>query len=152
MKKTIIISISLGIVLISLILGYRMYEKKQKENCTKRAMEVEEELKRQEIQTITPKQAKEKMTQEENLIILDVRTQEEYQQGYIPKSQLLPLQELENRVDKEIQDKSTPILVYCRSGVRSKKACEILVKKGYKKVWDMGGILDWPYEIERNEM
>lgn len=98
---------------------------------------------------ISSKTAKEKMEQKEKLTILDVRTKREYDQGHIPNAILLPLGEIEQKANEILCHKEEVILVYCRSGVRSKQAINLLVKLGYTNVYDLGGILNWPYEIEK---
>ena len=97
---------------------------------------------------ITAKEAKLIMEQEKDYIILDVRSQEEFDQGHIPGAILIPDTEIEARAEKELQDKDQLILVYCRSGRRSKLAAESLVKLGYTNIREFGGIIDWPYEVE----
>ena len=96
---------------------------------------------------ITPKEAKKIMDTESNIIILDVREKYEYDEGHIEGAMLLPLGEVEEKAHLYLTDKSQKILVYCRSGRRSKEACNILVKLGYTNIYEFGGILDWPYEI-----
>ena len=93
---------------------------------------------------ITAQEAKELMDSEENYIILDVRTPEEYAQGHIPGAVLIPDTEIELLAEKELPDKDQLLLVYCRSGRRSKLASEALVKLGYTNIKEFGGILDWP--------
>ena len=97
---------------------------------------------------ITAEEAKQIMDNEEGYIILDVRTQEEYDQGHIPGAVLIPNTEIEARAEEGLPDKDQLILVYCRSGNRSKKAAEILVELGYTNIKEFGGIIDWPYEVE----
>ena len=79
--------------------------------------------------------------------IIDARTQEEYDEGHIPGAILIPEYEIADRAEKELPDKDQLILVYCRSGRRSKIAAEELVKLGYTNVKEFGGIIDWEYEI-----
>ena len=88
------------------------------------------------------------MDSEEGYVILDVRTQEEYDQGHIPGAILIPNTEIEARAEQELPDKDQLILVYCRSGRRSKLAADILVSLGYTDIREFGGIIDWPYEVE----
>ncbi len=95
---------------------------------------------------ITPEQAKTIMDTETNYIIIDARTEEEFAQGHIENAILIPEYEIADRAEKELPDKSQLILVYCRSGRRSKIASEELVKLGYTNVKEFGGIIDWPYE------
>ena len=97
---------------------------------------------------ITAEEAKQIMDTEEGYIILDVRTQEEYDEGHIPGAILIPNTEIEARAEEELTDKDQLILVYCRSGRRSKLAAEILVELGYTNIREFGGIIDWPYEVE----
>lgn len=97
---------------------------------------------------ITAEEAKEIMDSEEGYIILDVRTQEEYDHGHIPGAILIPNTEIEDRAEEVLTDKDQLILVYCRSGRRSQLAAEALVELGYTNIKEFGGILDWPYEVE----
>lgn len=99
---------------------------------------------------ITAEEAKRIMDNEEDYIILDVRTQAEYDQGHIPGAILIPNTEIETRAEKVLEDKDQLILVYCRTGRRSKLAAEILVELGYTNIKEFGGIVDWPYEVEHN--
>ena len=91
--------------------------------------------------------AKALMDSESGYIIIDARTQEEYDQGHIPGASMIPEYEIADRAEKELPDKDQLILVYCRSGRRSKIAAEELVKLGYTNVKEFGGIIDWKYEI-----
>ena len=97
---------------------------------------------------ITAEEAKEIMDSEEGYIILDVRTQEEYDESHIPGAILIPHTEIEARAEEVLTDKDQLILVYCRSGRRSKIAAEALVELGYTNIKEFGGIIDWPYETE----
>ena len=97
---------------------------------------------------ITADEAKRIMDTQEGYIILDVRTKEEYEQLRIPGAILIPNDEIRERALTELPDKDQLILVYCRSGRRSKLAAEILVELGYTNIREFGGIIDWPYETE----
>ena len=97
---------------------------------------------------ITAEEAKEIMDTEDGYIILDVRTQEEYDQGHIPGAVLIPDTEIEAKAEEVLTDKKQLLLVYCRSGRRSKLAAEALVELGYTNIKEFGGIIDWPYEVE----
>ena len=99
--------------------------------------------------SITAQEAKKIIDTEEDCIILDVRTQEEYDEGHIPDAILIPDTEVENRAEEELPDKEQLILVYCRSGRRSKLAAQILADLGYSNVKEFGGIIDWPYEVTK---
>ena len=96
---------------------------------------------------ISGAEAKALMDSESGYIIIDARTQEEYDQGHIPGAILIPEYEIADLAEKELPDKDQLILVYCRSGRRSKIAAEELVKLGYTNVKEFGGIIDWKYEI-----
>ena len=96
---------------------------------------------------ISGAEAKALMDSESGYVIIDARTQEEYDQGHIPGAILIPEYEIADRAEKELPDKDQLILVYCRSGRRSKIAAEELVKLGYTNVKEFGGIIDWNYEI-----
>ena len=96
---------------------------------------------------ITPQQAKEIMDTEQDYIIIDARTKEEFAEGHIENAILIPEYEIKDRAEKELPDKDALILVYCRSGRRSKIASEELVKSGYTNVKEFGGIIDWQYGI-----
>ena len=96
---------------------------------------------------ISGAEAKALMDSESGYIILDAREQDEYDEGHIPGAILIPYGEIADRAEKELPDKDQLILVYCRSGRRSKIAAEELVKLGYTNVKEFGGIIDWEYEI-----
>ena len=98
-------------------------------------------------QQITAEEAKTIMDTENGYIIIDARTEEEFAEGHIENAILIPEYEIANHAEKELTDKEQLILVYCRSGRRSKIASEELVKLGYSNVKEFGGIIDWPYEI-----
>ena len=95
---------------------------------------------------ITPAEAKEIMDESDGYVILDVRTQEEYDEAHIDGAILIPDYEIAVKAESVLKDKDQLILVYCRSGRRSKLAAAALVKLGYTNVKEFGGIIDWPYE------
>ena len=97
---------------------------------------------------ITAGEAKEIMDSEEGYIILDVRTQEEYDQGHIPGAIVIPQDKIAEKAEQVLTDKNQLILVYCRSGRRSKLAAEALIELGYTTIKEFGGIIDWPYEVK----
>lgn len=97
---------------------------------------------------ITAEEAKALMESETGYIILDVREQDEYDAGHIPGAILIPYTRIEEEASEKLTDKDQLILVYCRSGRRSKIAADALVELGYTNIREFGGILDWPYEIE----
>ena len=98
---------------------------------------------------ITAEEAKQIMDGEEGYVILDVRTQEEYDQGHIPGAIVISHEEIAEKAEEVLTDKDQLILVYCRSGRRSKIAAEALVELGYTNIKEFGGIIDWPYEVEK---
>ena len=100
-------------------------------------------------QQITAEEAKKIMDSGEEHIILDTREQDEFDEGHIPGAILIPYTEIDNKADEMLPDKDAQILVYCRSGRRSKIASESLAKLGYTNVKEFGGIIDWPYEVEK---
>ena len=97
---------------------------------------------------ITAQEAKKIMDSQEGYIILDVRTQEEYDEGHIPGAIVISHEEIKEKAEEVLPDKDQLILVYCRSGRRSKIAAEALAALGYTNIKEFGGIIDWPYEVE----
>lgn len=95
-------------------------------------------------QQITVQEAKKIMDEEAGICILDVRTQEEYGSGHIKGAICLPNEGILGEPE-ELPDKKQKILVYCRSGNRSKQAARKLADMGYENVLEFGGIMDWPY-------
>ena len=98
---------------------------------------------------ITVEDAKKIMDSGEEHIILDTREKDEFDEGHIPGAILIPYTEIENKAEEMLPDKDKLILVYCRSGRRSKIAAESLAKLGYTNVKEFGGIIDWQYEVEK---
>lgn len=99
---------------------------------------------KQGYERIDAAQAKEKMG--EGAVVVDVRTNEEYAQGHIEGAHNLPLDQIDT-IDTLVSDKEQEILVYCRSGNRSATAAARLIELQYTKVFDVGGLQDWPYDI-----
>jgi len=95
---------------------------------------------------INYEQAKQIMDNEQ-VILLDVRTEEEFVTGHILNAINIPVDELEYRIN-ELENKDMVIMVYCKSGARSVIACEILEAYGYKNIFNLGGVVDWPYGLE----
>ncbi len=99
-------------------------------------------------QQITQEEAKEMMDTQE-VIVLDVREQNEYDSGHIPGAVLLPVGTIdEDTAAAVIPEKDSTVLVYCRSGNRSKTASSALAELGYTNIYEFGGINTWPYETE----
>ena len=84
----------------------------------------------------------------DDIIILDVRTQDEYEESHIPGAILIPNETIGTEMPEQLPDADQEILVYCRSGNRSKQASQALVDLGYTNVVEFGGINSWPYEVE----
>lgn len=99
---------------------------------------------------ITAEEAKE-MIDTQEVIILDVRTQEEFIEKHIEDALLIPDYELEKLAESKLPDKNKKILVYCRSGNRSKSSARLLIDMGYTNVYDFGGIINWPYETVQGD-
>ncbi|MDI9242881.1 rhodanese-like domain-containing protein [Ruminococcus sp. YH-rum2234] len=100
-------------------------------------------------QQISQDKAKQMMEEQEDAIVLDVREKEEYETGHIPGAVLLPLGTIdEDSAASVIPKKDSVVLVYCRSGRRSKQASQALAELGYTQIYEFGGINDWPYEVE----
>ena len=108
---------------------------------------VSEKGEKEMYQQITAEEAKKIMDSGEEHLILDTREQEEFDDGHIPNAILIPYTEIENKAEEMLPDKDKLILVYCRSGRRSKIAAESLSKLGYTNVKEFGGIIDWKYEV-----
>lgn len=83
--------------------------------------------------------------------VVDVRSAAEYAMGHVPGAALVPLDTLAAQAKTALPDLDATLLVYCRSGNRSASAAKMLKDLGYTKVYDFGGIMDWPYEVETGE-
>lgn len=94
-------------------------------------------------------EAKQLMKDEEGYIILDVRTKEEFAEGHIPGAICVPNETISDEMPEELPEKDQLILVYCRSGNRSKQASKKLAELGYTNIKEFGGIIDWDGEIEK---
>ena len=103
------------------------------------------------FEQITAEEAKKIMDSDAEYTILDVREEDEFAEGHIPGAILIPHTEIEDKAEEMLTDKEEIILVYCRSGRRSKLAAEAMARLGYKNVKEFGGIMDWPYEIEEGK-
>lgn len=94
-------------------------------------------------------EAKRIMDEESDYIIVDAREQSEYDEGHIKGAIVIPYTEIEQKAEEMLPDKEQLILVYCRSGRRSKIAAQSLANMGYTNVKEFGGIIDWQYGIEK---
>ena len=96
---------------------------------------------------LAQEEAKKRMDSGDPVVILDVRTQAEYDAGHIAGAVLLPNEKIGEEMPTELPDKNAEILIYCRSGNRSAQAARKLVEMGYTAVYDFGGINSWPYDL-----
>lgn len=97
---------------------------------------------------VSPSEAKKLLAENKEILLLDVRTPEEYREVHIPGSTLVPLNELSRRISAVAPRKDRQILVYCLSGARADSACRVLADLGYTNAVSMGGIRAWKYEVE----
>ena len=97
-------------------------------------------------QKISAEDAYEMMASQE-VVVVDVRTREEYDGGHIENAVLVPNESIGSEMPEALPDKEATLLIYCRSGRRSKDAAEKLLSLGYQNVYDFGGVIDWPYEL-----
>ncbi len=132
MKVVIIIFIVL--ILIVSILLYFNYNKSNKSTETK-------------VRYVSMDEIVQIMNENENYIILDVRTMEEFNQGHIPNAICIPNETINENIINELPNKEQLILIYCRSGNRSKQATDKLIKLGYINLVEFGGIIDWKGEV-----
>ena len=95
---------------------------------------------------ISAEEAYEMMASQE-VVVVDVRTREEYDSGHIENAVLVPNESIGSEMPEALPDKEATLLIYCRSGRRSKQAAEKLLELGYQNVYDFGGVIDWPYEL-----
>ena len=102
-------------------------------------------------QQITQEKAKEMMQADDGHIIVDVRRQDEYDSGHIPGAILIPNESIGTEQPKELPDLDQVILIYCRSGRRSKEASQKLADMGYTHIYEFGGIIDWSGEVVTSE-
>lgn len=100
-----------------------------------------------EYKRITAQEAKARIDSGDRVIILDVRTEEEYNTGHILNAILIPNETITDRMPDLLPDHDAEILIYCRSGNRSAQAARKLIQIGYTNVYDFGGINSWPYDI-----
>ena len=96
---------------------------------------------------ISQEEAKEMMAKEDGHIVVDVRRQDEYDAGHIPGAILIPNESISTEPPAELPDLDQIIMIYCRSGRRSKEAAQKLADMGYTKIYEFGGILDWTGEV-----
>lgn len=98
------------------------------------------------VEQITAIEAKTMMDNDSSIVLVDVRTLSEYNEEHIPGAILLTLDYISSEAENVIPDKSATYIIYCRSGNRSATASAELARMGYEHIYDMGGIIDWPYD------
>ena len=103
-----------------------------------------------EYRRISPQEAKSIINKNSNVVILDVRTVQEFKESRIENAISLPFTEINERAEIVLPDKDAQILVYCRRGVRSRVAANKLISIGFTNVLDFGGLDDWNYEIVKD--
>ena len=135
----------MAIVGLISVLGISCGKTGSEKQTMKMTKEVKE-VKKAEYKKITSDEAK-KMMESEKTIVVDVRSLEEYNEGHIPNAVSIPLETIENEAEAKLKNKDDLILVYCRSGRRSREAALKLIEKGYTNVIDFGGIKDWNGEV-----
>lgn len=111
----------------------------------------QEDTMQAEYHKISAEDAKKRMDSGDDIIILDVRTQAEYDESHIPGAILIPNETIGTGKPEQLPDTDQEILVYCRSGNRSAQAAKKLVEAGYTQIYDFGGIMDWPYDTVSGE-
>ncbi len=100
------------------------------------------------VANITAEEGKAMLEEDSTIVLVDVRTEAEFTEERIPGALLVPIDDLESLAPEMIPDKEATYIIYCRSGNRSATAAQQLIDMGYQKIYDMGGIIDWPYETE----
>ncbi len=100
-----------------------------------------------EYRKINAADAKAMLESGAEITVLDVREQSEYDSGHIQGAVLLPSGSVQEKAAAVLPDKNAAIIVYCRSGARSGAAVRTLLSLGYTNVYDLGGLMDWPYEV-----
>lgn len=98
---------------------------------------------------IAQEEAKEMMTKNDGHVIVDVRRQDEYDEGHIPGAVLIPNESITDKQPEQLPDLNQVILIYCRSGRRSKEASQKLADMGYTNIYEFSGINTWNGEIEK---
>ena len=115
----------------------------------KNTTETEENQQEMSYERISQEEARQLMEQEDGYIILDVRTEAEYEEGHISGAICIPNETILDEMLEELPNKEQLILVYCRSGNRSKQASQKLAELGYTNIKEFGGIIDWDGDIEK---
>ena len=148
MKKNIIIAIIRIAVLICI--GFFIYKTNNKHKTTKSTNSANTSTtKTNEIRHVSMDDIVKIMNENKNYVIVDVRTPDEYKEGHIPNAINIPNETINETVYDKLQDKNQLILIYCRSGSRSRQAAYKMQKLGYTNLVDFGGIINWKGKIEK---
>lgn len=139
------ISIILIVIVAFLIAAFGLWRMSDKKNTELNGQNMPI---RGEYVRISPEEAKKRMDTNTNAITVDVREPSEYAESHIKNAVLIPLGTIGAETLQILPDKNAEILIYCRSGRRSKEAAKKFLALGYTNVYDFGGILSWPYEKE----
>lgn len=148
MKKNIIIAIILIAVLICI--GFLIYKTNNKNKTTKsNSTATTSTAKTNEIRHVSMDDIVKIMDENKDYVIVDVRTPGEYKEGHIPNAINIPNETINETVYNKLKDKNQLILIYCRSGSRSRQAAYKMQKLGYTNLVDFGGIINWKGKIEK---
>lgn len=115
-------------------------------NSNNTAENSEENIEEGGYQKILPAELKKRIDNQDNIYIVDVRTSKEYEESHIPGAVSIPNESIGEGILEQLPDLNAEIVVYCRSGVRSRQAADQLIQSGYTHIYDMGGINDWSYD------
>lgn len=115
-------------------------------SCNNSDQNVEKNETEGKVIMISPEEAKDNLDENPEIILLDVRTPSEYESEHIENAVLLPLDQINEKASEVIPAQEKIYYVYCRSGNRSATAAQLLVDMGYENIYDLGGIIDWPYD------
>ena len=148
MKKNIIIAIILIAVLICI--GFFIYKTNNKnKTTTSNSTATTNGAKTNEIRHVSMDDIVKIMNENKDYVIVDVRTPDEYKEGHIPNAINIPNETINETVYNKLKDKNQLILIYCRSGSRSRQAAYKMQKLGYTNLVDFGGIINWKGKIEK---
>ena len=148
MKKNIIIAIILIAVLICI--GCFIYKtSKTNKTTTSNSTATTNGAKTNEIRHVSMNDIVKIMEENKDYVIVDVRTPDEYKEGHIPNAINIPNETINETVYNKLKDKNQLILIYCRSGSRSRQAAYKMQKLGYTNLVDFGGIINWKGKIEK---
>ena len=148
MKKNIIIAIIIIAVLICI--GFFIYKtNKTNKTTTSNSAANTSASKTNEIRHVSMDDIVKIMEENKDYVIVDVRTPDEYKEGHIPNAINIPNETINETVYNKLKDKNQLILIYCRSGSRSRQAAYKMQKLGYTNLVDFGGIINWKGKIEK---